>query len=74
MLDYNEYETNTLFESGDQVYLLNSIFYATCALRDCDFFWFMPEFGVYRTVGEIMSESSEDMKVRAVPTLMLQNM
>lgn len=57
--DYSQYESNELYKLGDQIYLLNSVLYFLAALRDCDWFWFLPKFGRYRTVTEIMKEESE---------------
>ena len=59
--DTEQYETNTLFKLGDKLYLANAVFYVTAALRDCGFFWFMPVFGEYKSVVELLheDESSE---------------
>jgi hypothetical protein len=57
--DYSQYESNQLYQLGDQIYLLNSVLYLLAAFRDCDWFWFMPQFGQYRTIKEIMEEARE---------------
>lgn len=39
--------------------MANSVFYVMAALRDCGWFWFMPYFGQYRTITEIMEEDRQ---------------
>jgi hypothetical protein len=55
--DFDQYETNKLYQLGDQVYLINSCLYLLASLRDCQWFWFMPRFGQYKTIKEIMQEA-----------------
>jgi hypothetical protein len=47
--NFNNYDTNYTFETGDLFYFINSIFYLICSLRDCDVFWFMPTAGIWPT-------------------------
>ena len=54
--NYSNYETNKLYKLGDNIYCANAVFYVLAALRDSGFFWFMPEFGVYRSIVEIISK------------------
>mmetsp|Transcript_34267 Transcript_34267/g.34929 ORF Transcript_34267/g.34929 Transcript_34267/m.34929 type:complete len:349 (+) Transcript_34267:181-1227(+) len=42
---YDSVQTNMLYVRGDEIYFLNSIFYLLAALRDCQWFWFMPSWG-----------------------------
>jgi hypothetical protein len=39
------YSSDELYQSGDIVYFINSIFYMIAALRDYGWCWFMPTFG-----------------------------
>jgi len=57
--DYSAYETNMLYKLGDQLYLINSLFYLCAAFRDCHWFWFLPKFGKYMTIREIMLENQQ---------------
>lgn len=59
MLQYNLYETNKLYQLGDKVYLINAVIYCIAALRDCSWFWFLPRYGQYRTITEIMNSKDE---------------
>lgn len=61
--DYDAYETNKLYQLGDQLYLINSIFYFLAAMRDCGWFWFMPAFGQYRTVRDIMMHTQPQVRL-----------
>eukprot|EP01036_Dinobryon_divergens_P030957 gene30957-40284_t len=45
----DSYETNYLYSRADSLYVVNSIFYFLCSLRDLGWFWFMPSFGRFKT-------------------------
>jgi hypothetical protein len=60
MLDFQQYESNDLYQAADQIYLINSIFYLFASWRDCGWFWFFPTFGQYKSITEIMRESPHE--------------
>jgi hypothetical protein len=45
--NFDNYDTNYSFTTGDLFYFANSIFYFIASLRDCNLFWFMPLSGVW---------------------------
>ena len=40
--DPSQYETNYMYVLGDFWYLINSVIYLVCSMRDAECFWFMP--------------------------------
>jgi hypothetical protein len=73
--DSDQYETNMLFKLGDKLYLANAVFYVTAAMRDCGFFWFMPVFGEYKTIAELLrdDEASEYLIPKADTKIIIGN-
>jgi hypothetical protein len=53
---YRYYNTSTLYFQGDAWYLVNSVCYLLCSLRDWDVFWFMPTGGQFPNYNLLASE------------------
>ena len=47
-LNPSVYSTNYFYETADEIYVCNAIFYMFGALRDLGWFWFMPSFGRFK--------------------------
>lgn len=44
-ISIKNYQNDYTYIYGDYMYFINSIFYLLAALRDCEWFWFMPTWG-----------------------------
>ena len=44
---------------GDSLFIFNAWMYMLASLRDCDCFWFMPHWGEFRTLEEIILEDTD---------------
>jgi hypothetical protein len=58
---FRYYDTSTLYFQGDLWYLVNSICYLLCSLRDWDVFWFMPTGGQFPNYNLLASEYVRSM-------------
>jgi hypothetical protein len=46
-MNFNNYDTNYIFVTGDIFYFINSVLYTIASLRDCDLFWYLPTAGIW---------------------------
>lgn len=65
--DYMYYENNNdAYERSKYWYFINAILYVTCALRDCDVFWFMPYAGHFPDFKKLVEGTDGFQKVVTV--------
>jgi hypothetical protein len=72
-VDPEQYGTNTLYTNGDIVYFVGSCYYIFAALRDENWFWFLPVAGQYRVApGKIHIDTKRPLPIYGKPPILMK--
>ena len=71
-VDPLQYNTNWLYTYGDIVYFIGACYFICAALRDDNWFWFLPFAGQYRIAsGKVQVESTRRLPMHGKPAILI---